>query len=89
MKKNKVPKITDYFIDLGMGKKEVEKLISVGNPITRERGFIEMGDCFNCKSLDNRISVFILLELIKRLKNPTSRCVCCIYCTRRSWDKGG
>ncbi len=69
--KNKVPKITDYFIDLGMGKKEVEKLISVGNPITRKRGFIEMGDCFNCKSLDNRISVFILLELIKRLKNPS------------------
>ena len=49
--RNKVPKTTDYFIDLGMGKKEVEKLISVGNPITRQRGLIEMGDCCNCKSL--------------------------------------
>ena len=69
--KNKVPKTTDFFIDLGMPKKEVEKYIEVGNPITREREFIEMGDCFNCKSLDNRISVFILLELIKKLQTPS------------------
>jgi endoglucanase len=69
--KIKVPKTTDFFIDLGMPKKEVEKYIEVGNPITREREFIEMGDCFNCKSLDNRISVFILLELIKQLQNPS------------------
>ncbi len=68
--KNKVPKTTDFFIDMGMPKKEVEKYIQVGNPITRKRAFIKMGDCFNCKSLDNRISVFILLELIKQLKNP-------------------
>ena len=68
--KNKVPKITDYYIDLGMPKKEVDKIISVGNPITRERGLIEMGDCVNCKSLDNRIAVFILIETIKKLTNP-------------------
>ena len=68
--KNKVPKTTDFFIDMGMPKKEVEKFIEIGNPITRERAFIEMGNCFNCKSLDNRISVYILLELIGQLKNP-------------------
>ena len=69
--KAKVPKTTDFFIDLGMPKKEVEKYIEVGNPITREREFIEMGDCFNCKSLDNRVSVFILLELLKKLEKPS------------------
>jgi endoglucanase len=26
-----------------------------------------MGDCVNCKSLDNRISVYILIEVLKRL----------------------
>ena len=69
--KAKVPKTTDFFIDLGMPKKEVEKYIEVGDPITREREFIEMGDCFNCKSLDNRVSVFILLELLKKLEKPS------------------
>ena len=43
----------------------------MGDPITREREFIEMGDCFNCKSLDNRVSVFILLELLKKLEKPS------------------
>ncbi len=68
--RNKVPKTTDYFIDMGMPKEEVEKYIEVGNPITRERELIEMGDCVNCKSIDNRVSVFILIEALKKIKNP-------------------
>ncbi len=67
--RQKIAKTTDYFIDLGMPKEEVEKLISVGDPITRERELIEMGDCVNCKSIDNRVSVFILIETLKRLKD--------------------
>ena len=66
--RNKVPQITDYFIDLGLSKKEVEKYISIGDPITRDRELIEMGDCVNCKSLDNRVSVFILIETLKKVK---------------------
>ncbi len=61
-------KTTDFFIDLGMKKEEVEKIVSVGNPITRERGLIEMGTCVNCKSLDNRLAVFILIESLRALK---------------------
>lgn len=68
--RNKVPQTTDYFIDMGMPKKEVEKYIEVGNPITRERELIEMGDCVNCKSIDNRVSVFILIEALRKIKNP-------------------
>jgi putative aminopeptidase FrvX len=65
----KVPGIHDYFIDLGMGKEEVSQWVSVGNPVTRERELIEMGDCINCKSIDNRISVYILIETLSRIKN--------------------
>lgn len=68
--RNKVPQTTDYFIDLGMPKKEVEKYISIGDPVTRERQLIEMGNCVNCKSIDNRVAVFILIEMFKKLKNP-------------------
>lgn len=67
--RNKAPKITDFFIDLGMTKEEVEDLITVGDPITRERELIEMGNCVNSKSLDNRVSVFILIETLKELKD--------------------
>jgi tetrahedral aminopeptidase len=68
--RQKQAKITDYFIDLGMEKEEVEKFISVGDPITREREFIEMGDCVNCKSIDNRVAVFILIETLRKLVDP-------------------
>lgn len=66
--RNKVAKTTDYFIDTGMKAEEVKELISIGDSITREREFIEMGDCVNGKSLDNRLAVFILIETLKKLK---------------------
>ncbi|MBN7817958.1 M42 family metallopeptidase [Algoriphagus pacificus] len=68
--RNKLPKTTDFFIDLGMPKSEVEKYISIGDPVTRDRELIEMGDCVNCKSIDNRVAVFILIETLKKLENP-------------------
>jgi putative aminopeptidase FrvX len=65
--RTKIPKTTDYFIDMGMSKEEVVKYVSVGDVITRERKLIEMGNCVNCKSIDNRISVFILIEALRTL----------------------
>ena len=66
--RSKVVPIGDYYIDLGMRKEEVLKIVSIGDPVTRERELIEMGDCVNSKSLDNRVSVFILLETLRALK---------------------
>jgi len=63
--------IQDFFIDLGLEKEEVDKYIEIGNPVSRQRELIEMGDCINGKSLDNRISVYILIETLKRLKDKT------------------
>ncbi|MCE7054876.1 M42 family metallopeptidase [Algoriphagus sp. AGSA1] len=68
--KTKLPKTTDFFIDLGMPKEEVEKYVSIGDPVTRNRELIEMGDCVNCKSIDNRVAVFILIETLKQLDDP-------------------
>jgi tetrahedral aminopeptidase len=67
--RNKQLPINEYYVDLGMPREEVLKVVSVGDPITRERGLIEMGHCVNSKSLDNRVSVFILLETLRELKD--------------------
>lgn len=67
--RNKVAKLSDYFIDTGLTKEEVLENIKIGDPITREREFIEMGQCVNSKSLDNRLAVFILIETMKSLKD--------------------
>ena len=66
--KAKISTIKDYFIDTGRPNEELEKIISIGDTITRDRKLIEMGDCLNCKSLDNRVSVFILIEMFREMK---------------------
>src|SRR6187200_2363024 len=69
--KNKNPQLRDYFIDTGMTPEKVKQLVEVGDPITRERDLIIMGDCINGKSLDNRVSVYILIEVLKALKGKS------------------
>lgn len=69
--RTKAVPIEEYFIDTGRPKTELEKIIDIGDPITRDGDLIEMGDCVNSKSLDNRVSVFILLETLRVLKNET------------------
>ena len=67
--RNKVVHISDFFIDLGLPAAEVKKLVTIGDVITRDRQLIEMGECVNCKSIDNRVSVYILIETLKLMEN--------------------
>ena len=67
--RNKATQLKDFFIDTGLSKEEVLEQISIGDPITRDRDLIQMGKCINAKSLDNRISVYILIELIRKVKS--------------------
>jgi putative aminopeptidase FrvX len=66
--RSKAPEIKDYYVDTGMSKEDLEQWVEVGNPITRAQQFAEMGDCVNAKSLDNRLSVFILIETLRKIK---------------------
>lgn len=69
--RNKVAKLSDYFIDTGLSAEEVNEIVTIGDSITREREFIEMGNCVNGKSLDNRLAVFILIEMFLGLVGKT------------------
>jgi len=67
--RNKMPKTTDFYIDLGLSADQVKELVEIGNPITRCQELIVMGNCVNGKSLDNRVSVYVLIETLRRLKD--------------------
>lgn len=71
--RGKKVEIKHYFVDTGMSKKDVDKLISVGDSITRHSELKEMGECVNSKSLDNRVSVFVLLETLRALKKSRKK----------------
>ena len=66
--RTKMPKIKDFFIDTGRSRKQLEKLIAVGDPITRYSPMLILGDSVNVKSLDNRVCVFQLIETLRSLK---------------------
>jgi putative aminopeptidase FrvX len=68
--KYKVPNVHEMFIDLGLtSREEVERAgIQVGDPITYHPNYHRFGDGMICsKALDNRVGVFILLEILKSL----------------------
>lgn len=69
--KKKMPEVSDFYIDVGLPKEEVEKHISIGDPISRFSNVQEMGETYNAKSLDNRICVYVLIEALKNIKEPS------------------
>lgn len=68
--RKKPAELDDYFVDLGLPKDDVEKYISIGDTITRERDLVEIGNTVSTKSLDNRIAVYVLVEALKQLQQP-------------------
>jgi len=75
-----VPKVHDMFLDVGLGsREEVEKAgLQVGDPAAYHPNYHRIGNgLIISKALDNRVSIFILLDLLKRFnqKRPDSTVV--------------
>ena len=62
-------KLGDFFVDLGLTKAELDKLVRIGDFVTMDRNFIQMGNLISSKALDDRAGVYIMLEALKRLQN--------------------
>lgn len=65
----RMPKMETFFIDLGLPKARVEKLVSVGDLVTRERDFAEVGDMVSTKALDDRMGLFVMIEAMRKLRS--------------------
>lgn len=68
--KKKSPALDDLFIDVGLSAEKVKDLVPVGTPVVRDRSCIEMGDLVTGKSLDNRVSVYALIQAFKKAVVP-------------------
>ena len=64
---NKVPKLSQMFIDVGATSRENCPL-QIGDVGVFERSFIDLGDRIVSKAMDDRISVAVLIETIRRIK---------------------
>jgi endoglucanase len=70
-KKSKT-KLKELFIDTGLPADKVKEIVRDGSTVTRMGDLMELGDCLTGKSLDNRISVFILIEALKKAASCNS-----------------
>lgn len=65
--RNKPTQIGDLFVDVGLTGDEAKTKIEVGDPVTLARTAEIVGGNVTSKTLDNRLSVFVMLEALKIL----------------------
>lgn len=65
--KKKVVKLSEQWIDIGVsGKKEVQRLVEVGDPVTFAVGLERLqGDAAVARGLDDRVGTFIICEVLR------------------------
>ena len=57
------------FVDCGLNKKEIEKIVSIGDTVSFSSDYIDLENNFiSNKSLDDRIGVYTIIEVLKNLK---------------------
>jgi len=61
------PKLDNFFVDLGMTAEEARENIRIGAMATMDRTCEFIGSRVTSKCLDNRVSVFIMLEALRAL----------------------
>jgi endoglucanase len=65
----------DLFVDLGMQAEEVRANVEIGDMVTMDRSLEVVGDCLMSKSLDNRLSVYIMLEASRAAENSKAKII--------------
>ncbi|MEL6957804.1 MAG: M20/M25/M40 family metallo-hydrolase [Pseudomonadota bacterium] len=66
--RKKVPEVGEFFVDLGMGE-AAKDVVKVGDYVVMDEPFLEMGDKFVSRALDNRIACWLGIETMKALGN--------------------
>jgi len=65
--KKKQLKMKDFFVDLGLPVEKVKEKVEVGDPVTFRQEFVQIGDTFSSKAMDDRVGLLVMLEAAKKL----------------------
>jgi putative aminopeptidase FrvX len=61
--------LDDFFVDLGLPNEKVHAKVEIGDMVTMDRTLEVVGDMIISKSLDDRVSLFVMLEALRALQN--------------------
>jgi putative aminopeptidase FrvX len=71
--RKKLPEVEDFVVDLGVAADVVKAEVRVGDMVTLEGPFHDLGDVVVGKALDDRSGCWVLLEALRRLDRPAVR----------------
>jgi tetrahedral aminopeptidase len=71
----KPPKMEELFVDVGLPVERVRQEIEIGDIVTLDRELVEAGDCVMSKALDDRVSVFVMLEALRTMGQSNAEIV--------------
>ena len=63
----KVPKVDEFFVDLGMPADEVKEKVRVGDYAVMDRTLERVGANYVGKAMDDRVGVFVMYEALRAL----------------------
>ena len=83
--RGKMPELDDLFVDIGLTPEAAHEKVQIGDPVTLHQSFVEIGDYVSCKALDNRVSIYTMIEALRRAQDPQ----CEIYAVATSQEEVG
>lgn len=66
--KKKMPQVDDLFVDLGLSLEEIKEEVEIGTPVTLYQPFMHWGDIATGKSMDNRVSMWVIIRALQWAK---------------------
>lgn len=69
--KKKLYKVGEFFVDLFLSKKQVDKLVQIGDPVTLVQPLEEVGNVYTGKCLDNRVGTWVAVNALRKVGNKS------------------
>lgn len=86
--REKVPEISDFFIDIGLGADTASK-ISIGDFVVMDEPFLELDKKCVSKALDNRVACWLAIELLRNLNDEDIQHECELFIAFTSQEEVG
>lgn len=64
--RKKIPMVTEFFIDMGLGEATKDK-VQIGDMVVMDEPFVDLGEKIMSKALDNRIACWLGIEAVRAL----------------------
>ena len=83
--RGKSPQLGELYVDLALPGETVKTAVGIGDMVTLDRTTEEIGDCVIGKAMDDRLSVFVMIEAMRALRDTA----CDIYVVATTQEEVG